>query len=165
MADQKNGAGVAIANAAAPALADTIERWEDLLRAASQSLAAMDPARAEEPIRDEGWSRKQVLGHTIDSASNNHQRFVRAQILTELVWPNYDQEPWVESQGYSAAPWDDLVEFWTLYNKHLLRVVRRIPEEKTTTVCRIGDEAPMTLAELIASYVRHLEHHLKQILA
>ena len=142
-----------------------VAQLRELIKKASLSLSKISAGRAAEPLKDGGWSRKQVLGHIIDSASNNHQRFVRASIQPELVWPNYEQESWVKANGYDAAPWDELVQFWTLYNLHLLRVISRIPEEKTSTVCRLGNESPMTLAELIASYIKHLEHHLNQILA
>ena len=142
-----------------------VARLRELITKASPALSSIADDRAAVPMKDGGWSRKQLLGHIIDSASNNHQRFVRASIQPELVWPNYEQESWVATQGYDAAPWSELVQFWTLYNMHLLRVISRIPEEKTSTTCRIGNESPMTLAELIASYIKHLEHHLDQILA
>jgi hypothetical protein len=70
----------------------------------------------------------------------------------------------VDSQAYASAGWGALVQFWTDYNTHLLRVIAQIPEEKVGTICRIGDDPPLTLGELIDSYVDHLEHHLNQVL-
>jgi hypothetical protein len=99
----------------------------------------------------------------IDSASNNHQRFVRALIQPELEWPNYEQESWVKVQRYTVADWENLVKLWVAFNHHLLWMVLHVPEEKVGTSCRIGDNPPITLGELISSYVDHVEHHLDQI--
>jgi len=148
----------------APSLASTVGRLRKLLDYASRALALVDLKRAGTPLHEGGWSPKQVLGHLIDSASNNHQRFVRALTQPELTWPNYDGDVWVNSQDYASAGWATLVDLWSHYNIHLVHVIGRIPEEKIGTICRIGEEAPMTLGELIASYIDHLEHHLNQII-
>jgi DinB superfamily len=148
----------------APSLAPAISRLRKLMGGVPHSLAPIDPRRAAAPLHEGGWNPKQVLGHLIDSASNNHQRFVRALMQPELTWPNYDGDAWVDSQAYASAAWGALVQFWADYNTHLLRVIAQIPEEKVGTICRIGDDPPLTLGELIASYVDHLEHHLKQVL-
>ncbi len=110
------------------------------------------------------WSKKEILGHLIDSASNNHQRFVRAQLETRISFPGYAQGLWVGAQGYQDENWSDLVQLWKCYNLHLLHVVLRIPTEKLTNTCAIGDHEPVTLEFLVWDYVRHLEHHLSQIL-
>ena len=149
----------------APSLKKAVVRLRDLLKLGLRDLPAIDDVQASIPILAGGWNAKQILGHLIDSASNNHQRFVRAQIQGELVWPNYEQEPWVETQAYATADWETLVKLWIDYNRHLLWIVLHIPEEKTGITCRIGKEAPMTLAELIDSYAHHMEHHLNQIRA
>ena len=109
------------------------------------------------------WSKKQILGHLVDSASNNHQRFVRALLQDELTWPGYDQPGSVHVQRYSAYSWGDLVELWASYNHFLAHVLASVPESKRGTICRIGDYAPMTLEELAIDYIRHMEHHLGQI--
>ena len=110
------------------------------------------------------WSKKEILGHLIDSASNNHQRFVRAQLETRISFPSYAQNLWVGTQGYQDGRWSNLVQLWRFYNRHLLHVVTRIPPEKLTNTCIIGDQEPVTLEFMIKDYVRHLEHHLSQIL-
>jgi hypothetical protein len=152
-----------LAEPLAPSLAPVVSRLRELIESASRSLVAIDPQRAAAPLREGGWSPKQVLGHLIDSASNNHQRFVRALTQPELTWPNYDGDVWVNSQAYASASWVTLVGLWLHYNMHLVHVIGLIPEEKIGTICRIGDDPPMTLGELIVSYVDHLEHHLNQI--
>src|SRR5262245_42049952 len=75
------------------------------------------------------WCRKEVLGHLIDSAANNHHRFVRAQFQKEMTFPRYVQDEWIAAQGYRERPWSELVELWRLYNRHLIHVMRRVPAE------------------------------------
>jgi DinB superfamily len=109
------------------------------------------------------WSRKEILGHLIDSASNNHQRFVRAQISEGPDFPPYSQVEWVDTQNYADESWRLLVDLWSSYNLHLAHVIAGIPPDKLKVACKVGDKAPVTLEELIADYVRHMEHHLKQL--
>jgi hypothetical protein len=111
-----------------------------------------------------GWSRKEELGHLIDSASNNHQRFVRAALEAEYHGPSYDQNGWVTAHGYQQLPWADLVEFWGRYNVLLAQVIDGIPESKLSTECGIGDGAPATLLFVIEDYVAHMQHHVDHIL-
>ncbi len=118
---------------------------------------------ASEPLKPGGWSRKQVIGHLIDSASNNHQRFLRLLLERELTFPCYDQAAWVESQAYQSRPWSELLWLWTAFNAHLAHVVANVPEAALSRRCRIGANDPITFAELIRDYVRHLEHHVESL--
>lgn len=137
---------------------------ERLLDQASLRLAAFSEAESE-LVRPGGrWSRKEILGHLVDSAANNHQRFVRAQLQGELAFPSYEQEGWVSVQGYRERPWHALVELWAQLNRHVAHVISRIPEGRLAASCRIGDGPPATLEFIARDYVRHLRHHLEQIL-
>ena len=109
------------------------------------------------------WSKKEILGHLIDSAVNNLQRFVRAQLAASLVFPDYEQESWVRVQGYRERSWDDLIQLWSSLNAHLAHVVAGLPEECRPRLCTIGRDSPVTLEFLARDYVRHLRHHLRQI--
>jgi len=126
-------------------------------------LRAIAPKSATERPQADKWSRKEVLGHLVDSALNNHQRFVRSQLADSLEIPGYAQNDWVRCQGYADADWTGLVELWSSVNRHLAHVVARIPAGKLSTPIRIGGGEPTTLEAVIVDYLRHVEHHLQQI--
>jgi hypothetical protein len=109
------------------------------------------------------WVKKEILGHLIDSAANNHQRFVRAQLANPFAWPGYDQQAWVSLHRYRERPWAELVELWVALNRHLAAVIEAVPAEKLGTVCQIGDAEASPLEWWIRDYLRHLKHHLGQL--
>jgi hypothetical protein len=109
------------------------------------------------------WIRKEILGHLIDSAFNNQQRFVRAQLASEYVGPGYEQAAWVAVNGYRERPWRELVEIWVAANRHLAAVIERVPASKLQTPCTIGDGKPVTLAYVMQDYLTHMKHHLEQV--
>ena len=130
---------------------------------AQRRLQVIADEHAGKPRAPGKWSRKEILGHLIDSAANNHQRFVRAQAVTALRLPGYAQEHWVSSQRYNERRWTDLIEFWCVYNRHLAHVIANIPESLRATPCEIGDTPAVTLSYIALDYVGHIQHHLKQI--
>ena len=141
---------------------EAIARLRLLVETLPAELGEIPEVEASQLRANGGWSHKQILGHVIDSAMVNHQRFVRAQMESGFSFL-YDQERWVEVNDYQAAPWVELIELWTALNRQLLRVVERIPPELYGNLCGHGDDEPWTLAFRIPDYVHHLEHHLKQI--
>ncbi len=111
------------------------------------------------------WSVKQIVGHLVDSASNNHQRFVRLQVADGLVLPDYsqDNEAWVSIQSYQEAAWDDLLNLWRYFNLHLSHVIRTVNEECINHIWVVDEDTYVTLGELMTDYLRHLNDHLQQI--
>ena len=149
---------------------------EQIVVAATPTLCSISDADASRPRSEGKWSRKEIVGHLIDSASNNHGRFVRAQFSDDLACPTYDQGAWVRVQDYIRAPWAELVTLWSLYNLHLTRVIAAIPPEARSrrrvrhnlhevAFRTIPASEPATLEYFIQDYVVHLEHHLAQIFA
>jgi len=127
---------------------------------AFRDMGAADWGRA----RGDGqWTRLEILGHLVDSASNNHQRFVRAMAQGDLVWPGYDADAMVRVQQYGTEAPGLLIGFWESYNLHLARLMGLIPEERLAARCVIGGEGELTLELLVIDYVRHMQHHLRQI--
>ena len=111
------------------------------------------------------WSVKEIVGHLIDSASNNHQRFVRLQVADGLVLPDYsqDNDAWILIQGYQDSPWDDLLDLWRYFNLHLSHIIRRVNEKCNDHIWVIDEDTAITLGELMIDYLRHLNDHLQQI--
>jgi len=139
---------------------------DELIRVVDQAateLRTLDEMLAASKRRPDVWSVKEIVGHLVDSATNNHQRFVRAQQAAELSLPGYDQDVWVRSQDHQSRSWLELLEFWVLYNHHLSHTIRRIPDSALNVQCRIGTNEAVTLHFLVEDYVVHLRHHLKQI--
>lgn len=128
-----------------------------------QSLSAVSPALADVPWRDGGWSRKQIVGHLLDSAANNRQRFVRASIDGSYTGPFYMQEAWVKTHGYADQSWETLLRWWQVEHDILIAIVDRIPEDRLEVMCIVGDDPPVTLRFLIDDYIRHQFWHLNQI--
>ena len=132
------------------------------LDAARPGLAAISEDAAGERSAGDKWSKKEILGHLIDSASNNHQRFVRLQYESLLVMPAYHQSDWVRTQNYQDRPWRELVELWLAYNRHLAHVIRHADISAAGHIWRTPDK-DYTLEFLIQDYLVHLRHHLAQI--
>ncbi len=133
------------------------------IEAALPKLRAISEQNAERSRAAGKWSSKQIIGHLIDSAANNHHRFVRAQQGLGLAFPPYAQDHWVSSQHYQDRSWDDLVTMWHAYNLHLSHVIGRIPEDRRHVPCTIETDTPVTLEFLASDYVVHLRHHLGQV--
>jgi hypothetical protein len=144
-------------------------------RATPMLLALPDAVNARRPAPGK-WSPKEIIGHLIDSACNNHQRFVRIRSQGELVFPGYDQDAWVAAGDYQNAPWPDLVALWAGDNRHMARVMAKVPPEIRMKQHRrhnldeiafraVPADQPATLDYFMADYVAHLHHHLRQIAA
>ncbi len=128
-----------------------------------QALMRVPPEWADLPWRDGGWTRKQIIGHLLDSATNNRQRFVRAAIDGQYAGPTYAQNSWVDAHGYATQPWNTLLSWWEVEHEILMAVVDHIPDDKLEARCIVGDDQPVSLRFLIRDYLEHQHWHLKQI--
>jgi hypothetical protein len=157
------------------ALDDLLGDFRRTVEEASARMLALTDAEADAAGGEGKWSARETLGHLVDSAANNHQRFVRAQFKDDLVFQGYAQEDWVRAQAYDRAPWPLLVNLWRFYNLHLAHVMEHAPEEQRLRERRehnlheigfaaVSPDEPATLEHLMRDYVGHLKHHLRQIL-
>jgi hypothetical protein len=155
-----------------------MESWLDDFRqtieSANERLAKISESESEKPRSEDHWSAKQIIGHLIDSAANNHARFIVAQLKDDLVFPGYAQDGWVRTNHYQQRPWPELIELWRAYNLHLHHVMTHADREKLNTPCTlhtlqeiafktVPQAEPVTLEYLMKDYVDHLKHHLAQI--
>lgn len=144
-----------------------VDDAEARLRAIGEEASRRPPAPGQ-------WSPREVVGHLIDSASNNHRRFVLGQVQDDLEFPGYDQEVWVSIQRYRDAPWANLVTLWASFNRHLAFIIETTPDDVLVrprarhNLPVIGWQPPAagepaTLAHIIRDYIAHLRHHLGRI--
>jgi hypothetical protein len=148
-------------------MADVQDVARDLagvIRTAVPALEAIDEADSLRTRGEGSWSRKEVLGHLVDSALNNLHRFVRAQQAPSFTFPGYDQGHWVRAGGYDERPWTALVALWGALNAQVAHVIAHIPPARLLTPCHIGDDPAVSLEFIARDYVHHLRHHLEQIL-
>lgn len=133
------------------------------LNAIHSELLALDPALAGVPWRTGGWTRRQIVGHLLDSAANNRQRFVRAAIDGHYAGPQYAQDAWIAAHGYNAQPWETLLRWWEVEHEILAAAVDCIPDDRLESSCVVGEDAPVTLRFLIEDYLAHQRGHLAQL--
>jgi hypothetical protein len=146
---------------------DTIDHAAARLLLLSDEEAAARPAPGK-------WSVKETIGHLVDSASNNHGRFVRAQLQDDLVFDGYQQADWVRVQAYQEREWAGLVRLWLGLNHHLADVMERAePDAVRRPRAHHNLDAlawqpiergqPATLEYFMRDYVGHLKHHLRGV--
>jgi hypothetical protein len=148
-------------------LLEAIHDADPALREMSEERSRLRPGPGK-------WCPREIIGHLIDSASNNHQRFVRAQFQDDLVFSGYEQDAWVSVQQYRDAPWEELIALWYNFNLHIARVMQLVPkDERDRPRARhnldelawkpVRRDEPATLDYFMKDYVAHLKHHLAQI--
>jgi len=145
-------------------MSETAQRFRAGLGEVRRALASLPESVADVPWRGGGGARKQILGHLLDSAGNNRQRFVRASTGGNYAGPKYEQDAWVEAHEYVDQTWATLLAWWQTEHEILMAVVDRIAEDRLETPCVVGDNAPVTLRWLIDDYVEHQRWHVKQSL-
>ena len=135
-----------------------IDAMEPRLHQISDAVASKKPAPGK-------WSKKEILGHLIDSASNNQQKFVRTLLTDKTIdFVGYDQDAWVNAQQYNQQKWLDIIPLWASMNRHLAHIIRNVESAKLDNTIWVSGLGPYTLAFIMPDYVEHLKHHLLQII-
>jgi hypothetical protein len=144
-------------------IADAVNRLQYLCKIIPPLLTQISQEDFSHKPSPEKWSKKEILGHLIDSATNNHQRFIRCQ-FENVPSISYDQNTWNTCSHHNRIDGKHLIKFWTLYNLHIIELMKQIPEEDLKKECNTGGENNVTIEWLFNDYVKHHEHHLRQII-
>lgn len=153
---------------------DFLDDFSETIARAASRFQLISEAQSQTPRGEGKWSPREILGHLIDSAANNHSRFVRAQLKEDLVFDGYAQTEWVKLQRYQEESWHDLVQLWQSYNRHILHVIKATPEEQRTRLRAkhnlhqiasdlLKEDEPVTLDWFMRDYLDHMKKHLAQI--
>jgi hypothetical protein len=131
--------------------------------AALELFTAADETRTTARPAPGKWCAREILGHLVDSACNNHRRFVLGQGAAPIAFDGYDQDAWVARQRYAEVPFRDIVALWVSYNRHLAHVIASTPAHALAAKVRAPGGQDATLGFIAEDYVVHLRHHLDQI--
>ena len=126
-------------------------------------LEKLDEKAVNRKPAPEQWSPKEELGHLLDSAVNNHQRIVRAQLQDNPAMPGYEQNAWVNIHRYQQRDWAILITLWAAFNRQLLAAAEAAPDSAWVRTCSVADSGALTLQFVFEDYIRHLLHHLEHI--
>jgi len=140
------------------------ENIREVINNSREELLKIDEETASAKPSISSWSKKEILGHLIDSASNNHQRIVRAAQNIALDFPTYNQNKWVDIQQYNLCEWQNLINLFYLYNLHISHIISSLQPESLNNLINIGKDQPVTLEFVVTDYLRHLKHHIEKIL-
>src|SRR5262245_50450222 len=132
----------------ATSFAGFLNDFRDTVANAAARLREIPDEQSRQQPSPNDWAPIEILGHLIDSAANNHQRFVRAQFTDDLVFSGYEQNQWVSSQKYRDESWPDVIQLWSAYNLHLAHAASVIPEEVLTK-----QRSPHTLDQIAFNHV------------
>jgi hypothetical protein len=140
-----------------------ISSLRNLLDRVPDRLAQLPRERVERQPSPSKWSAKEELGHLLDSAANNHQRIVRAQLENNLALPGYDQMAWVSINSYRNRDWHELIDVWQALNRQLLAAAESAPDSAWSHTLTIAGSASLTLQFVFEDYIAHMVHHLEHI--
>jgi hypothetical protein len=143
---------------------ETARHLREVITKATPLLKSISDKDAAYKASPKKWSKKEIVGHLIDSASNNQQKFVRLMETEKLNFVKYNQDNWVSCQRYNQADWQQLIELWQAYNLHLSHIIEYVVLEKLQHLITIDDIGSFTLEFIMKDYVEHLKHHLKALL-
>src|ERR1022692_2195580 len=140
-----------------------ISSLRDLLQRVPGRLEKLSRETAENKPTPSTWSPKEELGHLLDSAANNHQRIVRAQLEDNPATPGYAQSAWVAVHAYQRRDWRELIELWQALNRQLLAAAEAVPDSAWSRRLTVAGSGPQTPPFVFDDYLTHMLHHLQHI--
>jgi hypothetical protein len=143
-----------------------IQELDQIVQAYSKKIRSIPENEFSAKPLPNKWSKKEVIGHLIDSAQNNLRRFICGQYESAPPKIVYEQNRWVTSNNYLQADSEEIITFWELINKRIVAVLNQMPSSAYSMKCDTGktDSQLYTIEWLAADYVRHLKHHLNQVI-
>ena len=144
----------------------TIKELQQIIDMFSQKISAIPEAEFSAKHAPNKWSKKEVLGHLIDSAQNNLRRFICGQYETTPPKIVYEQDFWVHANGYQEKRSSDVILLWRLVNDQICSVLQTMPASNYNRMCDTSKQTEQfhSLQWLAEDYVKHLKHHLNQII-
>jgi len=138
-----------------------ITEWEPILSALPANTISMKRNSQNRTI-------KQILGHLIDSASNNNHRIVHLHYRENpMSFPNYategNNDRWIAIQNYQEEDWQNLIHLWKYMNLHLVHVIRQARSEKLDNEWVASPDRRISLRSMVSDYLHHLDLHLNEI--
>jgi hypothetical protein len=144
----------------------TVSELNHLIESYSFKIGSIsDKEFSAKPLPDK-WSKKEVLGHLIDSAQNNLRRFICGQYEPTPSKIVYDQDFWVNANGYQAMEKENVIRLWALVNTQIGTILTNMPKENYSRTTDTGKTKVdlHSLEWLAEDYVKHMKHHLNQII-
>jgi hypothetical protein len=138
----------------------TIE-LESIIKEYSQKVSVLPESELSLKPTPHKWSKKEIIGHLIDSGQNNLRRFICGQYEESPSKIIYAQDFWVAANDYQNQPGHSIVLLWQLINHQIINVLKNMPVEHYTKQSNTGELH--TLEWLASDYVKHMKHHLNQI--
>ena len=142
-------------------LLSLVEEWELKLLSLSEDVLTKKENSQHRTI-------KQIVGHMIDSATNNIHRIVHLQYQpSPLVFPDYanlgNNDRWIAIQDYKSENWNDLVQLWKYLNIHIVHVINHVNPDKLTNEWITALNVKVSLKSMIQNYTGHIRLHLNEI--
>ncbi len=144
---------------------ETINKLEQLLKSGLEYLLQSSESEMSQKVTVEKWSKKEILGHLVDSGINNLQRFTEIQ-FEDKPYPirKYNQNELVKVNDYQNAKTNEIVEFWLSINSRIKNLIELQTEKTLNYKIELEKDNISDLRFLMKDYVDHLEHHMNQIM-
>lgn len=143
---------------------DVAQHLRDTIASVLPKLKDISDAETSVKPQPHKWSHKEIIGHLIDSACNNQQKFVRTMQQPHLDFVGYKQDSWVALQQYNDANWLKIIDIWAAYNHQIAHIIENVDPSVLGHTISIEGTGPFTLQFIMTDYAEHLKHHLRQVL-